>query len=231
MKLSKRHFLIKVIIFIYLFFINMRIAISSPQTDYHASYTVHYGDFSLGHLNRNFKMNQKHYDLSLISESSVLFYKNKSEEKSEGIWINNNIYPKCFLQKINEKENNFYFSSANLKKIRFSNKIIENTPIYDELSYQLALQQDLTFGKKDFKYLVLQNNKIKKYEFKIIGEENLDTPIGKISTIKIMRINYIKSATTFWLGKDYGYIPVALKQIRANKPEVNVIIESLDYKK
>lgn len=86
-------------------------------------------------------------------------------------------------------------------------------PIQDKLSYQIQMQQDLLDNKNDFFYLVPDGNQLKDYEFTNEGEEVLDTPLGKVTAIKIKRgRSDDKRVTLAWLAKDWSYLLVQLQQ-------------------
>lgn len=85
--------------------------------------------------------------------------------------------------------------------------------IQDSLSYQLQLRQDLMAGKKNLSYLITNGKKNKEYKFEIVGDEILDTPLGKVTTVKIKRIQTNDERETYaWFAKDFQYLLVRLQQ-------------------
>jgi hypothetical protein len=85
--------------------------------------------------------------------------------------------------------------------------------IQDSLSYQLQLRQDLMAGKKNFSYLITNGKKNKEYKFEIVGEEVLDTPLGKVTAVKIRRVQTNDERETYaWFAKDFQYLLVRLQQ-------------------
>lgn len=91
--------------------------------------------------------------------------------------------------------------------------MLGNHNIQDDLSYQLQLRQDLLAGKRKFSYRLSNGKKIKEYNFEIVDEETLDTPMGEVKTIKVKR-TYTKDsrATYAWFAKDYQYLLIRLQQ-------------------
>lgn len=85
--------------------------------------------------------------------------------------------------------------------------------VQDKLSYQIQLQQDLIDGQKKFSYQIADGGRLKEYEFVTLGEEVLDTPLGKVNTIKVKRSRESDERVTYaWLAKDWNYLLVRLQQ-------------------
>lgn len=85
--------------------------------------------------------------------------------------------------------------------------------VQDKLSYQIQMQQDLLNGHKNFAYQIADGGRLKEYKFAIVGEELLDTPLGKVNTIKVKRSRENDDRVTYaWLAKDWNYLLVRLQQ-------------------
>ena len=85
--------------------------------------------------------------------------------------------------------------------------------VQDKLSYQIQMQQDLLNGQKDFTYQIADGGRLKEYKFMTVGEEILDTPLGKVNTIKVKRSRENDARVTYaWLAKDWNYLLVRLQQ-------------------
>ena len=84
---------------------------------------------------------------------------------------------------------------------------------YDNLNYQLALRCDLMAGKNEFIYPVVDRDEVDRLEFKIMGEETLETKIGKVNAVMVKRVrNNNNRITTLWFAKDKDYVMVKLLQ-------------------
>lgn len=105
-------------------------------------------------------------------------------------------------------------------KLIISNKIRNiDTPldatkhIQDSLSYQIQLRQDLIAGKKNMSYNISNREKIRQYQFDVVGEEVLDTPLGKVNAIKVKRQHDNNNVETIaWFAKDFQYLLVRLQK-------------------
>lgn len=85
--------------------------------------------------------------------------------------------------------------------------------VQDKLSYQIQMQQDLLNGHKNFTYQIADGGRLKEYKFTTVGEELLDTPLGKVKTIKVKRSRENDERVTYaWLAKDWSYLLVRLQQ-------------------
>lgn len=86
--------------------------------------------------------------------------------------------------------------------------------LQDKLSYQLQLQQDLLDGKTKFAYTIADGgDNLREYAFEVVGEETLDTPLGKVDTVKVKRSRENSDRVTYaWLAKDWDYLLVRMQQ-------------------
>ncbi len=97
------------------------------------------------------------------------------------------------------------------------------TGALDKLSYQLQMRQDLIARYRDattgsttapfLKYQIADGGKLKDYQFEIQGDEWIETPIGHIDTVKLIRARQnSRRSTTFWLAKEWQFLLVRLQQ-------------------
>lgn len=105
-------------------------------------------------------------------------------------------------------------SSITDNRANSTNPMDTSQRIQDKLSYQLQLQQDLLDGKTKFAYTIADGgNNLRKYAFEIVAEETLDTPLGKVDTVKVKRSRDNSDRVTFaWLAKDWDYLLVRMQQ-------------------
>lgn len=84
----------------------------------------------------------------------------------------------------------------------------------DKLSYQLQLRSDLLNDKKTLSYDIADGGRLKTYLFEMVGEELLDTRLGKLATVKIKKVRATgkKRVTYIWMAKHWDYLLVKLQQ-------------------
>jgi len=98
--------------------------------------------------------------------------------------------------------------------------------LLDKLSYQLAIMSDLQAGKRLLEYAFVDEDEIKIYRFAAVGEEVLETPLGKLKTLKLERTNEKPNrSTTLWCASALRYLPVRLDK-RKNGATNTAMIES-----
>jgi hypothetical protein len=91
-----------------------------------------------------------------------------------------------------------------------------NVPLgtQDKVSFQIQLQRDLIAGKtENLAYTIADGGKIKEYQFAIVGNERLKTPLGQIDTVKIKRTRKDSDRITYaWMAPKYSYLLVRMQQ-------------------
>lgn len=102
----------------------------------------------------------------------------------------------------------------------------------DKLGYQIKMRADLLLHysqstqKPDLTYLIADGGRVKTYTFEILGEELIDTPVGRLSTIKVARLREDdKRSTIFWLAKDWQFLLVRLEQADSGKTSFNLSLK------
>lgn len=97
----------------------------------------------------------------------------------------------------------------------------------DKLLYQLAIMRDLKRGNFPISYTIADGGKIKTYDFELLGEEILETPLGDMHTIKLFRHKpNSKRQTTLWCASGLEYLPVKVENIEKDGRKTVAIIDS-----
>jgi hypothetical protein len=99
----------------------------------------------------------------------------------------------------------------------------------DKLTYQLKMRHQLQLGQPLSTYSVADKRKLKDYRFNIVGSIELDTPMGKLNTLKIKRDRGTDSnrETVFWLAKDWDYLLVKIEQKENDKSHQITMVEGV----
>lgn len=84
----------------------------------------------------------------------------------------------------------------------------------DPLNFEVQMRRDIIdAGNVAKAYLIADPKRMNEQKFVIDGDEVIDTPYGKISTIRVKRIHEDPERhTTFWLARDLDYIPAKVIQ-------------------
>jgi len=83
----------------------------------------------------------------------------------------------------------------------------------DKLSIQLQVREDLKQGKSIFDYQIADGGHIKNWRFKREKMETIDTKLGRISGIKVIRTDNLEDGkkTSFWFAPKFDYLLVKLE--------------------
>jgi hypothetical protein len=84
----------------------------------------------------------------------------------------------------------------------------------DPLSFEIQMRRDLAdLGKLAKSYFMADPKKLRELKFVMQGEETIDTPYGRLNTLRISRLHDDpERQTTFWLAKDMNLIPAKVIQ-------------------
>ncbi|SCZ62824.1 DUF3108 domain-containing protein [Thiohalomonas denitrificans] len=186
---------------------------------YEAHYTVHANGLKVGEMTRKL---EKRTDNTWLMESSLyttglvaLFKDHRLTETSLWRSRNSTLVPLDFQAKHTGGDDNSF------ERMRFDweeeivtylregevTKVAVRPGILDKLLYQVALERDLSEGEKHLEYTFADRGKIKTYRFDVIGQEQLDTPLGTYQTLKVRRED-----VTLWVAPALDYTLVKLVQ-------------------
>ena len=80
-----------------------------------------------------------------------------------------------------------------------------------------------------FNYKVSYKGKIHDYQYSIENNETIDTKMGALKTIKLVRNKSNGDVFTLWLAPELNFIPVQIGQFEQDKPDVKLKLKSLTY--
>lgn len=199
-------------------FSNLAIADSKPKVFDNEYKTKLYG-FNIVVTNRLTQLNDNEYQL-LFKFDSML---GSITETSKMLWNNekNTVVPQHYVYKRRglgkDRDADLRFDwnkkvvANHVQKSQWQMDIVEK--VQDKLSYQLQLQQDFISGKEKFSYKIADGGHLKEYKFEKVGEEILETPLGKVNAVKVKRSRDNDERITYaWLAKDWNYLLVRLQQ-------------------
>ena len=100
--------------------------------------------------------------------------------------------------------------------------------ILDKLLYQYALMRDLRDNPAEIAYDVTDGGKMKKYDFAIMNEEIVQTPLGPLQTVRLQRIGHDdKSMLIIWAATALKYLPVKVESTDEDGRTTTAIIQTL----
>lgn len=83
----------------------------------------------------------------------------------------------------------------------------------DRLTLQLQLRHDLQIQREQLSYDIADGGKLKLYTFEKRDQERIDTKLGRIETIKVVRTDNLsdKRHQYFWFAPEYDYLLVKME--------------------
>jgi hypothetical protein len=109
-------------------------------------------------------------------------------------------------------------------------KIPEGT--LDKFSLQLALMQDAAKGTKKVTYPVISRGELKTYTFTNLGQETIETPLGKFEAIKLERRKDDGENTTYtsWHALKLHYLPVKFENQENGDVVLSFALEEVEWR-
>lgn len=99
--------------------------------------------------------------------------------------------------------------------------------VQDNLTYILQASLDLAAEKTDLHYEFFQQDKLKKYHYKVVGNEELSTNIGKLKTVKLERMDSGNRSIFAWFAIEHNYQLVRLAEYKKGKVAYEIDIAKL----
>lgn len=92
--------------------------------------------------------------------------------------------------------------------------------VMDQLSYQVAIRQALLQGVEgvdSFSFAIIDGDDIETHEYRVLDEELIDTPLGKLRTVKLERVRDEDDAraTQIWLAVDWNFLLARIEQLNS----------------
>ncbi|WP_245720719.1 DUF3108 domain-containing protein [Microbulbifer yueqingensis] len=115
-----------------------------------------------------------------------------------------------------DRETILNFEPRRVVNVSRPKRTLEAVPeqVHDKVSYQLQLALDVAAGEQDLTYHVADGKKLRTYRFAIAGKEMLETPLGKVETVKVERIREAgaERSTYIWFAPAWNHALVKLMQ-------------------
>jgi len=100
--------------------------------------------------------------------------------------------------------------------------------LQDTLSVQIALIHELLAGRMPTRFVLLDKDEIKDYDYTAEGQERVASALGEHDTIKYRsRRPDSDRSTLFWCAPDLGYLPVKVERRKGSKVEWSMTLTTL----
>ncbi len=82
----------------------------------------------------------------------------------------------------------------------------------------------------DIRIDLTNGRKLDSYRYRIVAEEPLETPLGTLRTVHLAKLRDPgEEGTEIWLGMDYHYLPVKIRQIDKKGDSAEQVITEIRY--
>ena len=196
--------------------------ISRPQAAlnldlYNAEYSASYNGFPITTVRT---LSRRDGQLVITTEASNFFGSIREQEtvaaEEHGLTPHRYTYRRSIMGKKRTEVTDFTPGDATVTNTYKGETVTlpDSAGLFGPLSYQLAMQLDLMAGARQVTYPVVTRGRIKDYSYKVIREEQLDTPLGTVDTLVLERQRDDDERETYlWLAPRFQYLPVKLRQL------------------
>lgn len=178
------------------------------------------------------------YQLTSTTEAvglASLFF-GKLVQKSEGLVTENGLKPSQFSYQYDakkDKEQIAYFTwtdgilelhTAKGKKIE---PLADNTQDLLSFMYQFMFEPPLT----NMQLNITNGKHLRTYHYSFEGEELIQTKMGEVNTIHLLKQDDNEEKTEIWLAIDYQYLPVKIRKTEKNGSIIEQTIRNMKTEK
>lgn len=201
-------------------------------TQWQATYSVRQGAIEGGQATQRYTAKDGRYRLTLdVTPGGVvaLFTQETFHDESEGLVSSHGWQPLRYAHVRSggrkDKDYDFRFDwKAGQLSERQGDEPAAALPAgtLDELIYVEALRRQLAAGATSMVVPALYGSggEIREYSLKVLGEEDVSTPAGRFSTIKVQRTQPGgKYTVTLWCAPELDYFPVRIDREKRGRPQ------------
>lgn len=100
-------------------------------------------------------------------------------------------------------------------------------PSYDRFVIREAvrlwvIRQQAGEAPAEAEFTMVDDDRIKAYRFAVIGPETIETPAGRIETIRVDRTDSAKRPSHYWMAPSMDYALVKIEQLKNGKVELRM---------
>jgi hypothetical protein len=191
--------------------------------EFSARYEVSHSGLTLGEAHVHFKkIGEDRYRYSSLTRPvglTKLFYDVEIEEVSEGLITENGYRPERYAYDRRGRKARSASVKFDWEEQRVVNDVAGKawemdipSGALDRMVSQLQLMFDLENNDQELVYRIADGGKLKEYTLKFAGREILETPHGRLETIKVSRrAKEDDRETTFWAAPALDYLAVRIE--------------------
>jgi hypothetical protein len=191
-------------------------------------YTLKKGEngLSVGRVVHIWKRDGDHYTLSSVTEASGFFSlikPGKLVQTSEGIITEQGLQPASFWVQRGQSTDTTEFAQFDWKNgsLRFGTYQDTHTvELPDTAQDLLSFLYQFAFAPPasgSIRLYITNGRKLDTYDYKVVGEEGLELPFGKVKALHLSKQHAAnEDGTEIWLSTEQRYFPVLIRVIDKN---------------
>ncbi len=207
-----------------------------------ASYALYYDDLKIGVMERRFINQGKTGTFESngkLTGLAALFRKDRIAESSRWEVHEGQLRPLeyRFVRTGGKREKKEYhhfdwYQKKIVSRTQDGEKILQAKPgVLDKLLYQLAMME-LKDPENGLKFDLVDGTTLKTYTFKFVGREKIKTPMGKLETLKFVRVwpesVEHKRSSTLWTAPSLHHLPVRVDNTDNKGHLTKIVIKDLE---
>lgn len=214
------------------------LAAAQPPKKVQIDYAVTSGSMQLGEGHDFLEHDGKKY--SVVSETktvgvAALLYKLNIRRESRGSLTTSGLRPLQYEENNSRKPRRAADFDWDARKLKLTDgDRIETLPLsantFDptSLPYAFAFAQS---NEESVKVFVADGKRLADYEYRIVGKETLQTPLGELETLHFQKVREAddKRGLEFWLSVDRYFLPVKIRYVEKNGTVVDSTITSITF--
>tara|TARA_B000000609_G_scaffold63581_2_gene47372 strand:+ start:400 stop:1122 length:723 start_codon:yes stop_codon:yes gene_type:complete len=166
-------------------------------------------------IKKDHRIEVSRYESKSINPSYYKFYRNKKDKLE-------------IIETFFNKDSSVIMTTHTINNVTKNIEHEKMRHIQDRLSVQIDYQKKLNEGKYSQDYRIIDKGRLREYQFRHVGEEEIETIFGKTNAVVIHKlIKNNKRNTLTWYAIDYGFIPVKIEQYRKNSLKFTVTLEEV----
>ncbi|HEY0960969.1 MAG TPA: DUF3108 domain-containing protein [Pseudomonadales bacterium] len=210
---------------------------AAPPRTFSATYNASYEGISAG-AQRSLTFDEDTNQYTLASTVELTLFGSsltRIDERSDFLWVEEQPLPQHyeFVQTgFGARKRTIDFDHAKgIAKFTINDdrgELMLDGPAFDELSGYLVAKEQLTQGKAEARFDVVDRGEIREHHYRIVNRVMLQTPLGRIKAVHLERIRGEDSArkTEIWLAPDHDYLLLKLVQTEPDGDTIELAIRS-----
>lgn len=165
---------------------------------------------------------------------AALLYRSEVRESSEGLITADGYRPQRYEYDRSGKGERYALLTFDWQRRQVVNDVGAHpwrmaipSDAMDRLVTPLQLMHDLAEDKQELVYRIADGGKLKTYRLRVTGTEEVETPVGRFQTVRVVRQRDDDRRTTLWCAPALNYLAVKVEQWEEDDGTYTMTLEQL----